>query len=492
MSPRLALAALLLTALPAAALDITGIVINKNEQPIPLAQVCLKNNPTRCVVTAVQGTFRITDGASVRDAGAPPGYALQFLGSRLVLTVPAGVRGELEWHDASGRLLAPRRTLDLASGRNLVDLPALPRDGLHFLRLTVPGYTLAWKALLVGPAGGSRASARPLAALSKPSAALTDLVVTKNGFRPETYRPSREVEQGAIIVLTANADSGFVFSSLFKARNTIDKAAGRWVTEATVDTCNGTTAVPTVVKDTARFAVRDGKLYQYYEGACRGELMEGTGNDVIGAWTVKESDVYLPEDLRPATCKDTILSTPVPPTVKAKLTVSDTVQTFEISQEVCPPEIYLPLIAYFILTDTTIELTNNTCRNLAFKSGAGKTATIAFSRRGPDSLAYTFTADTATCTAVENMRQGEGVPTDCSGNDPAFAWLACVEATGFFGKPPAPRPLAKTALVPARIPWQASWRSLPWSGCAPARPAAPARSIFTPHGRFRLTGNRGT
>lgn len=488
MSPRHALAALLLAALPAAGLDITGIVINKNEQPIPLAQVCLKNNPSRCVVTAVQGTFRITDGASVRDAGAPAGYALQFLGSRLALTVPAGVRGELEWHDASGRLLAPRRILDLASGRNLVDLPALPRDGLHFLRLTVPGYTFAWKALLVGSAGGARSPGRPLAALSKPSAALTDLVVTKNGFRPEAYRPSREVEVGAIIVLTATADSGFVYSSVFKARNTLDKAAGRWVTEATVDTCNGTTPVPTVIKDTARFAVRDGKLYQYYEGRCVGELMTGSGNDVVGAWNVAESDVYLPEDLRPATCRDTILSTPVPPTVKARLTVTDSVQTFEISQEVCPPEIYLPLIAYFILTDTTIELTNNTCRNLAFKSGAGKTATIAFSRRGPDSLAYAFTADTAACTGVENMRQGEGVPTDCSGKDPAFTWLSCVEASGFFGKPPAPRPLAKPGPDPLRIPPQALRRGLPMSWVAPARPAAPMRSIFTPHGRLRLTG----
>ena len=488
MIPRVAvLLSLLLGAMPTLGLDITGVVINKSEKPVALASICVKNHPSRCVQSDVQGNFHITDGAGVEFSAPKTPVTLELTGGRMALTLPAAAAARIDWHDAAGRSLAPALSTRLAAGRNVLELPALPRDGLHFIRVSMPGFTATWKAVLLEPAGNGRpAPASPrqgLAALSKASALSTELLVTKANYRPEIYLPGSEAETDAVILLTAVSDSGFKYTSVFKAKNlALDRAKGEWITETKVDTCQGVTAVSTTVRDTSRFAIRGGKLLQWFDGQCVGEVLTGGGADVAGTWTFSESDVFLPQDLRPASCKDTIPSSSVPETVKGTLVMTEADQTLEFTVETCPSDIYLPLIGMFLLTDTTVELATNTCRNLTFKNGAGEQAALSFEKRG-DSLASTFTFQATTCKGVEMMRQGEGVALDCSGNDPAFDFLDCIAGTGFFGDiPPGAGPLTlakkSSALATpyARLPMtMVPGRTI--------RPATGRTSIFSSNGR---------
>lgn len=455
MRPISASLALLACVLPAPALDISGVVANKIDEPIPLAQVCLRNFPDRCVSSSMAGAFRITDaGLAVSIPGPALPYSLELLGARMAFTAPDGGPARILWLDASGRVLAPERETVLRPGRNLLDLPRLPADGLHFVRIALPGLTLSWKALMLGSGewrGGGRVGADgpasrggPLAALSKAAAAPSDLVVTAPGFRPSTYRPSRQVETDAYVVLTPLSDSGFVYTSSYTSKSTLDRDKGQWVTEDTVTECNGPIPVKTVYRDTSRYAVRDGKLYQYYPGQCRGELLTGDGDDVLGDWDYAESNVFLPADLRPDACRDTVPSDPVPPTVKGTVTISETDQSFAISAELCPPDFYLDLFLQLLVTDPTVGLVRNTCRQVGFRNGDGEEASLGFSRQG-DSLIGVFTAGDRSCRIAESTVQSGNAPVDCLATDPVDVFLVCVAATAYFGElGPAPRAKAGT------------------------------------------------
>lgn len=456
----LAAAALTTVAPVASAMDISGIVINKSDQPVPLAQVCFKNNPSRCAATSIGGTFRIADNSSVRARGPSGGYALELRGERLALMAPSPVDASVAWLDPSGRVLAPVRTLRLGSTPALLAVPG--GAGMRILHVTAPDLSLTWKVLSMGAplVGSSRAEAQlraPIATFLGKAAAISELQVSKTGFRTELYLPFAEVENDAVILLTALSDSGFVFTSTYKAKNTLDKVKGSMITEATFDTCKGTVPDPVTVKDTMQYAVRDGKLLTWYPGQCRAEAATGTSTDVVGAWTMTQSDVFLPQDLRPAACRDTVPSSSLPPTIKALLNIGETEQSFQIASEVCPPDMYLALISFYLLSDTTVELTKNTCRALTFTNGKGEEATLNFARRGPDSLASAFAYKTATCAGVENMRQGEGIAIDCSGNDPVFNLLECIAGTQFFGPLGPPPKRAAASGIPAVLPL----RSLP-------------------------------
>lgn len=461
MSPKSAfLACLSAAAIPAGALEISGFVINKIFQPIPLAQVCLRSVPSRCALTTVNGTFSINDaGVSVPASGGKPSFALELQGSRLFLTAPRGEKARIDWHDASGRALAPAQSVHLAPGRNALALPELTRDGLHFVRVVLPGFTLTWKALLLGgegrvsaaePASG-KTRGRPVAALSKSAAVLTDLIVNKSGFRTSTYSPSQETETDALVVLTALSDSGFWFTSTYTSKITLDTPRSRWITEDTLRECNGPIPVKTVIADTSLYAIRDGLLYQYYPGACLGNALTGTSTDVVGTWNLSVAGIYLPADLRPATCRDTILSISVPETVREAITITETQQVYQASTEECPPDYYLDLIATYLLTDTSVSIVRNTCRSVGFENGTGAVASLTFTQRG-DSLAGVFTSGTSTCQAVHMMRDGDGVPIDCISQDPMLQFLNCVSKTAYFGMPPSPPPLAKLAHPGTRSP----------------------------------------
>lgn len=297
----------------------------------------------------------------------------------------------------------------------------------------------------------------------------------------------------------ARADSGFLYTSRFKARNTIDRKKGLRVTETAVDTCDGSTRVKAVIRDTSRFAVRDGKLYQWRAGQCVGEVMTGGHADVVGSWSLSESGVFLPRDLRPRACKDTAEPFRIPAELKGRLTISETEQSFELTEEICPPEAYLPLIAMFLIEDTSIELSEHSCRQLVFRNGDAQEAVLSFAKRG-DSLATTFTHQARTCAGMELMSQGNGAAVACGEDNPVLAMLACLAATGFFGgAPPEAPPMIRMIRNPGpRSPPGPAPRHapvLPDGQAMTPRPvgksrtwAAPAheRGIFPFHGRGRF------
>ena len=445
MRRRLAILLLLaLGAAPARALDVSGTVVDKLEEPIAGASVCLENAPSHCVATGEDGSFRITDAASVEKPPPRPSFTLELKGSRLLIGSPRSGNATVAWFDCRGRSLAPLRRVRLQPGPNPVDPPEPARGGgLRLLRVSADGQSEAWKAVLLdergrpGAArgGGREAPAGGFSALSKAAIASTDLIVTKEGYRRAEYRPQSETETGAEIALTRIEDSGFVFASRFTAEHIrFDREAGEWITESTVDTCSGNTPVRVTVRDTSRFAVREGRLLRWYEGECVGDVLTGGGGDATGTWTLVEADYPLPGDLRPEGCDpDTILSQPIPEAVDAKLDITPERQVFDLAVEVCPTDLYVPIIGMFLLQDTTVELVSNTCRRAEFRNGGGEAGVLTFEKRG-DSLASAFTHNTTTCAMIEMMRQGDGVPPDCSGLDPTFRFLDCIAGTGYFGE----------------------------------------------------------
>ena len=210
----------------------------------------------------------------------------------MALTVPRGERARIAWHDASGRVPGSRASSISAAGRN----PASPCPGCRATasiscRITLPGRTLAWKALLLGgplpgPAGAGPKPGPPPGGLSKAAAALTDLVVTKTGFRPATYRPSREVEPGAWWSSRRSRTPASSTPPPSRPRTPSIAPRANGSPRTRCPHATGPSPVKTVVKDTSRFAVRDGKLYQYYPGQCMGEVLTGGNSDVVGTWNL--------------------------------------------------------------------------------------------------------------------------------------------------------------------------------------------------------------
>jgi hypothetical protein len=500
MRRRLAILLLLaLGAAPARALDVSGNVVDKLEEPIAGASVCLENVPSHCVTTDADGAFRITDASSLEKAPPRPSFTLELRGTRLLIGSPVAGNATVAWFDCRGRSLAPLRRIHLRPGPNPLDPPeASPGGGLHLLRVSAEGRSAMWKTVLLdgrgrsgsardGRAREARADGR-VSALSKTAIASTDLIVTKEGYRRAEYRPQSETETGATIVLTRLEDSGFVFTSRFTAGHVrFDREEGVWITESTVDTCEGNMPVRVTVRDTSRFAVREGRLLRWYQGECVGDVLTGGSDDATGSWTLVEADYPLPGDLRPEGCDpDTIISQPVPDAVDAVLEITPERQVFDLTVEICPTDLYVPIIGMFLLQDTTVELVSNTCRRAEFRNGAGEDGVLSFEKRG-DSLASSFTHNTTTCAMTEMMRQGDGVPPDCSGLDPTFRFLDCIAGTGYFGEagpvtePAAAKPGSRRISTGASVdPREAR----AWSGLLRSPRARQGRCIFLPyHGR---------
>lgn len=449
---RFQIQALLLMFLPASALNISGRVVDKLGAPVPGARVCAEQGPERCDMTDSAGAFQVTEPVGIATHPAGQEFTLRLRAGLFLLRSPAAGVAVLSWHDAGGRLLAPARAVRLAAGENRLEPATLPAgDGIRFLRAEAPGLSGVWKAVWTGgrgaaseaatPAGlGTRSEGFPIAALAKSAIASSDLVVEREGFRKAEYRPKRETETGVVIVLTPAADTGITYLSVFPSR-VLSAADGRMISESRGDTCNGTSVVTVTRKDTTRFALRGGNLLRWLPGECAGEVLTGGGSDLAGTWTLTEADFPLPMDLRPAGCNlDTLSSTLLPSTVRETLVLTDTTQVLSLSVEVCPADLYISLIDRFLLRDSAIALSANTCRRAAWRNASGEEAVLAFERRGEDSLGTSFVHKTTTCTGSEVMTRGEGVPVNCTGNDPTFTFLDCVAGTGFFGDAPTPEP----------------------------------------------------
>jgi len=128
-----------LAAIPASALDISGFIINKLNEPVIVARICLEGSTTKCVNSGVGGIFRLTDASpTFPGKGKPADFSLEFRRGRLSLFAPEAMRAKLEWFDAGGRRLSPARAvLCPAWLRSSLTAPRLPqRSGRRLRRVS--------------------------------------------------------------------------------------------------------------------------------------------------------------------------------------------------------------------------------------------------------------------------------------------------------------------------------------------------------------------
>lgn len=207
----------LLAAVPARAQDISGKVVDKFNNPLADARVCVKGSATQCALTGADGAFRLTAGS----AGSLPafraiGFSLERSRGGHVLVSPRAARVRLEWRDLEGRALVSARMADLVPGSNPLVLPStLPHAGLAFLHASGPGLSVTWMGLWgaaaadAGPGDGAEAGPS-LSALAK-SAAAPVLEATKSGYGVRTYAPDKDVETTGVVIMLPGAGEVALF-----------------------------------------------------------------------------------------------------------------------------------------------------------------------------------------------------------------------------------------------------------------------------------------
>jgi len=420
------------------ALDISGFVITKLGAPIADAKVCLESDPTHCTNTLAGGEFQIRDvtGGLRTPSQRADGFALDFGRDGLSLNAPFAVKARMDWADAGGRLVSSGTDLNLGRGRNALTVPvALKKDGLYFIRLYAPNLTLTWKAVLLGSAGSTtRSDAGPLvgrvAALSKVSALPGRLVISKTGYRTRTYQPAMEIETDAHIELATVEDVGVTVAGHYLAKVlSIDRVNKQMITESITSSCNGSAVVMDTSIDTNLYVFRDSKLYLWVKGDCHGQILTGAGTDPVGTWTLVNIDADLPADLKTADCKSDTSSSGSGffTSYNATYQVTETQITGDLSLEICPGDLYVPL--FLSILDSTVVLTKNTCKEADFKNGKGETATLTFTSAS-DTLVGNFTYKTTPCTFKQDLDLS-GKTKTCPESNPFTAFLPCFALSGF-------------------------------------------------------------
>ena len=449
------LAALALAlALPIRALDFSGTVRNKMGAPISGAQVCIKSDPTSCVTTGVTGLFSIVKTIAIRNPGQGfSGFSMAHRGASLIVNSPAAVTARLEWLSGDGRRIWSGSEVKLAAGANSFALPAgLPHAGLCILRLSTPDHVLTWKAVLASGMTASGGKASPAAAriASLAKVATVTLEVTKTGYRTRTYTPFADVEAGINIELSETGDVGVSFDGSLSLKVIgIDRTKKTFITEseeAACDTADGTTVVRTVYRDTVRYQIREGKMWTWYEGDCIGQMFTGTGADPVGSWNLVDPNALLPEDLRAGCTSDSGTGLGAYEAFSARYTISESRIIAEITAEICPNEIFLPIFFYILGQDTAVQPTKNTCKQMVLKNGKGETGTVDYTKAG-DSLNTKFTYKTLTCEFNSYFGLTPVEPV-CPEGEEVFDFMSCLMSSGFASV----GPMGKTSAAAPSLP----------------------------------------
>jgi hypothetical protein len=473
--PILAALAFALT-LPIHALDISGNVLDKLENPIAGAKVCIKSDPTSCVTTDADGAFDLTKAIAIRNPGmGASAFSLTYRRGSLIVRSPSAVAARLEWLGTDGRRAFSASEVKLAAGANALPLPAgLPHAGVVILRLTTADQTLTWKAVLApgiaSPAGGASSASPRIAALAKAAAAT--LEISKTGYRTRTYEPAAETETDVYIYLSETSDVGVVLTgNLVQKIIAIDHVKKTIVTEFVdvyCDTGSSTTILRDTTQDTSSYAIRDGNLWTWATGDCTGPMFTGTASDIVGTWTLVDPNALLPADLRTGCTSDTSGGDSPFESLTAVYTISATQASEAVTAETCAGDYFGYYFADAFSTDSTVIMTKNTCKEIILKNGKGETATVDFSNQG-DSLHSVYSYKTSTCALSMDFGLSQKDPV-CPEGAGLAEFMDCAKGTGFANVDPLAKAgsLAKmsllaqsTAGIPSRFPMSLERRAPP-------------------------------
>ncbi len=468
------------------ALDISDYVIDKLQNPIADANVCLQSDTSHCVATDQFGSFRISDGIigvrpATRDRGA---FALEYRGEGLSLSSPYPTRARIQWNDAGGRAVSATRDLRLSQGRNALPLPdGLRKNGLAFLRIYLSDATLTWKAVLMGGAVSAtrmdgNAKGFRAVALSKAMVGPAGLEISKTGYQTLAYQPGSETESDKAIILTASDDSSLQFkSSLTNKVLAIDTAKMIIVTESLSSYCYGDSIRTDTLTDTSSYEIRDGKMYVWYPGDCFGKAYSGSAVTPVGDWTLSQATTDLPEDLQSTDCSIDESSSYSVVTAFAGVShiTSSEIKT-DVTVDLCPGDIYRNTFEGSLLLDSTVTATTASCRELDYKNGKGDTAKILFTQKD-DSIASVFSYKTATCLHADPFGL-IGFADACPANeDPLGPLFTCLGNSGFATPGMAQtKGLAKSSVTGARnLPMSVARKTPSFSARGGGLPKSAAR-----------------
>lgn len=483
-----------LASLPASALNISGLVVDKSFTPLWSAKVCVTSAPTVCVTTDIKGAFHILTATGLRDAlPRASGYEMELRNGMLTLIAPAAGKARLEWIGAGGRTLLQASALDLARGRNSISLPAsLPGNGVSLVRLNTESMTTTWKVVRMGSQGRAASAAKAasrIVSLSKVASAGT-LTVTKSGYKDRLYAPATDPEDNAVIALSTTDDVGLNYTGIFHDKVvSIDRNAKRIITQAVYAACDSVNLVRDTTLDTNYYAFRDGKFWLWVKGECGAQVFTGTGTDPVGTWTLTDPNSELPADLGAGCVVDTTTSNPPFDSYAATYTLTETTFTGNLSVEFCAADLYGPAV-YGLLQDTAIGVDKNTCNQVVLVNPKNLSATLNFSKRGADSLQVAFTYKSTTCSFVQPLYFGDEEPT-CPEDDTFNPFFYCLAGSGFSDSLTLGSPAAKTSASPGlpmslekRLPALPSFRTGRFGIRRNPVPASPSRrgSIFPFYG----------
>jgi hypothetical protein len=217
-------AALLAGLLPAHALDVSGVVQDKFENPLADVKVCVQGT-AQCATSDAAGKFHLGGSSALRPVDPSLIKArLSFAGNRLSLLSPSTGEARLDWFDSRGARLGSVAGMSLIQGNNQVTLPSfLPRVGIAFLKVSAAGFEITWKMALSSTQG---AALPAVAAAAKVSAASASLEASKDKYRTAVYAPASETESNAVIELRPAGDK-----ILFDGKTTtgwVDRSNGSW------------------------------------------------------------------------------------------------------------------------------------------------------------------------------------------------------------------------------------------------------------------------
>lgn len=474
-------AAFCMLAGPADALQVAGHVLNKVGEPISGAKVCIVAEPTKCVSSNGKGEFAINSSNAIRDiASARGAITLDWKNGSLSLHSPTSTVARMQWLAADGRRPLAIQDLNLESGRTILPLPAgLPNSGVIFLRLTTPDRSQAWKAVLAAgrPAEGSAFSKPRIAALSK-ATSIGALEASKAGYKNRIYEPLSDPETDAMIFLSAADDNGLVFDGTYAAKViAIDRDKKTVITETVDFECDENDKIlRDTVRDTTTYEIRDGKMYVWVKGECTGQIFTGASKDIVGAWNMTNLNGDLPADLKTGCVPDSSAVDESPfENFTAIYNISETAITGTVSAEICPADIYGPLIL-ILFGDSTITVTKNTCQHVVLKNGKGESANLDFSK-AKDSLNIAFKYKTTTCEGYQDFSLSHKEPV-CPEENTLMGTVLCMAGSGFVDTVGGPIGKTSAATLPvSREPFTA-WKALPMS----RDPFRASLSIFPWHG----------
>jgi hypothetical protein len=451
-------------------LDIAGNVLDKLQNPVPGAKVCIKSDPSSCVTTDADGAFHLSKAIAIRNPGpAASGFSLAYRRGSLIVHSPAAVPARLEWLSTDGRRAFSASDIKLSAGANALPLPAgLPSAGLIILRLSTADQTLTWKAVLApgaaSPATSSASASPRIASLAKAAAAT--LEITKTGYRTRSYEPGAETETDVVLYLSLAGDAGIVLSGTLDDKVlAIDRAKKTIITayvDAYCDSGSGTQVVHDTSEDTANYVVRDGKLWTWAQESCTGSMFTGTATDIVGHWTMSDANALLPDDLRAGCVADPASGETPFESFTAVYDITESKITGTLSAELCPGDFLGAIFTEAFGADTSVILTKNTCQEIVYKNGKGETATFDFSKKG-DSLHTTYAYKTSACAMDMDFGLSQKDPV-CPEGEGLYEFMTCVEGTGFLNIATLAKTsaLAKTAAnLPSPLPMSLERRAAP-------------------------------